>query len=349
MYKYSFICDYSEGAHPSVAQALMDLSFEQNSGYNYDKHCAHAAEMVRELIKRPDADVYFMPGGTPTNTISIAGSLKSYEAVIAPSTGHIEIHETGAIEATGHKIISVDNCPDGKLTADIIRRVVGGFEDEHTVVRKMVFLTNPTESGSIYYKSELEEIRKVCDENDMYMYVDGARLGGAITAEGNDVTMEDLGRMCDIFYIGGTKNGALMAEALIINNPAIKKDFRFHIKQRGALTAKGFALGAQFEALLKDDLYFKMADHSNKCAQKMAKVIRELGYKFDVESPTNQIFPILPKPMIEELSQMYEYYVWAPYNDTHSVIRLVCSWATDETKVDEFIEDFKALHAKYNA
>lgn len=344
---YSFICDYSEGAHPSVMKALSDVSYEQNAGYNYDKHCAHAADMVRDLIKRPDADVYFMPGGTPTNLISIAGSLKSIEAVIAPSTGHIEIHETGAIEATGHKIISVDDCPDGKLTADIIRRVVGGFEDEHTVVRKMVFLTNPTESGSIYYKSELEEIRRVCDENDMYLYVDGARLGCAITAEGNDVTMEDLGKLCDIFYIGGTKNGALMAEALIVLNEKIKPDFRFHIKQRGALTAKGFALGAQFEALLTDDLYFNLARHSNACAQKLAKGIAALGYEFDVVSRTNQIFPILPKPMIEELLKSYEFYVWAPKSDTHSVIRLVCSWATPEEKVDEFLKDFELLHQKY--
>lgn len=345
---YSFICDYSEGAHPALLKALMDATYEQNEGYNYDRHCKNAADMVRKLIGRPDADVYFMPGGTPTNTISIAGSLKSYEAVIAPSTGHIEVHETGAIEATGHKIISVDNCPDGKLTAEIVQRVVGGFEDEHTVVRKMVFLTNPTESGTIYSKAELEAIRRVCDEHDMYLYVDGARLGGAIMAEGNDVTMEDLGRLCDIFYIGGTKNGALMAEALIILNEKIKPDFRFHIKQRGALTAKGSVLGIQFEALLTDNLYFKMAEHSNKCAQKLAQGIAALGYEFDVNSPTNQIFPILPKEMIEELHKSYEFYEWAPYDETRSVARLVCSWATPEEKVEQFLKDFKDLHERMN-
>ncbi len=344
---YSFICDYSEGGHPSILKALSETAFEQNEGYNYDKHCKNAADMVRRLIGRPDADVYFMPGGTPTNTIAVAGSLKSFEAVIAPSTGHIEVHETGSIEATGHKIISVDNCPDGKLTADIVRRVVGGFEDEHTVVRKMVFLTNPTESGTIYRKSELEEIRKVCDEHDMYLYIDGARLGGAIMAESNDVTMEDLGRLCDIFYIGGTKNGALMAEALIILNEKIKPDFRFHIKQRGALTAKGSVLGIQFEALLADNLYFQLAAHSNRCAQKMAKGIAALGYSFDVDSPTNQIFPILPKAMIDELHKSYEFYEWAPYDETRSIARFVCSWATPEEKVDEFLRDFQALSKQF--
>lgn len=345
---YSFICDYSEGAHPFVLKALESLSCEQNAGYGCDRHCAHATELIRGLIKRPDAQVHFMPGGTPANLISIAASLKPFEAVISAATGHIHVHETGAIEATGHKIITLGHCPDGKLTAELIRRAADGFEDEHTVLRKMVFLSNPTESGSIYSKSELEAIRRVCDEYHMYLYIDGARLGNALTAEGNDVTFEDLGRLCDLFYIGGTKNGALMGEALIVLNPALQPDFRFHIKQRGALSSKGFFLGAQFEALFTDDLYFKLAAHANRCAQKMARKIASLGYPFDVSSPTNQIFPILPKPMAQDLQKEYEFYIWAPKDENHLVLRLVCSWATREEQVEQFLKTFEALHKKYN-
>lgn len=333
---YGFICDYSEGGHPSIIKALADTCYEQNEGYNYDKHCAHAAEMIKKELQRDDADIYFMPGGTPTNVIAIAASLRPYEAVISPASGHIEVHETGSVEATGHKIISVTT-PDGKLSPEIVQPVLDTFEDEHTVVRKMLFVTNPTELGGIYTKSELEVLRKLCDDNDMYLYIDGARLGCALTAEGNDLTLADLGRLADIFYIGGTKNGALMAEALIILNDKIKPDFRFYIKQRGALTAKGSVLGIQFEQLFTDNLYFKLADHSNSMAQRLAKEFKKLGFSFLTPSPTNQIFPILPVELIEKLQKEYEFYVWQKVDETHSAIRLVCSWATPEEKVDQFI------------
>ncbi|MEA4987340.1 MAG: aminotransferase class I/II-fold pyridoxal phosphate-dependent enzyme [Anaerovorax sp.] len=337
---YSFICDYSEGAHPNILKALSDACYEQNEGYNYDQHCLRAAKRIKEEIKRDDVDVYFLPGGTPTNLISITACLRSYEAIIAPSTGHIEVHETGAIEATGHKILPIDS-PDGKLTPSHIQKILNGFEDEHTVRRKMVFLTNPTENGTIYKKAELQAIRKICDDNDMYLYIDGARLGCAIMAEGNDVKMEDLPEIADIFYIGGTKNGALMAEALIIVNDKIKPDFRFHIKQRGALTAKGSVLGIQFEELMRDNLYFKLAKHSNEMAQKLAKEFERLGFSFLTQSPTNQIFPILPNSIISELEKSYQFYIWQVIDQDHSAIRLVTSWATPEEKVDQFIKDLK--------
>lgn len=333
---YGFICDYSELGHPDILKELAACCYEQNDGYNYDRHCANAAAMLKQELQREDVDIYFMPGGTPTNLISIAASLRSFEAVIAPKSGHIEVHETGAIEATGHKIISVDT-PEGKLTPEIVQSVIDTFEDEHTVRRKMLFVTNPTELGGIYQKSELQALRSICDDNDMYLYVDGARLGCALTAEGNDVTLADLAQLTDIFYIGGTKNGALMAEALIVINDKIKPDFRFHIKQRGALTAKGSVLGIQFEALFRDGLYFRLASHANQMAQKLAEEFRRLGYDFLTPSPTNQIFPIIPNALAEKLQQRYEFYVWQRIDKDICAIRLVCSWATPEEKVCEFI------------
>lgn len=343
---YSFICDYSEGAHPKIMKALTDACYEQNDTYNYDRHCAHAAEMVKDLIGRHDVDVYFMPGGTSTNTITIAAALRPYEAVISPNTGHIEVHETGAIESTGHKILMAPTA-DGKLTPEIIKKVLAGYEDEHTVRRKMVFLTFPTESGELYSKAELTAIRRLCNENDMYLYIDGARLGTAMVARGNDVTMKDLPNLADAFYIGGTKNGALFAEALVIVNDKIKPDFRFMIKQRGALTAKSSAIGIQFEELLKDNLYLELAKHSVDMAQKLAEGIRALGYtRFLSNSPTNQVFPILPKKLITELEKEYAFYVWAPVDEESDAIRLVCSWATPEEEVDKFLSNLAKLAEK---
>ncbi len=341
---YSFICDYSEGAHPRIMKAMTDACYEQNDTYNYDAHCLHAAEMVKEMIGRSDVDVYFMPGGTPTNTIAIAAALRPFEAVISPNTGHIEVHETGAIESTGHKILMVES-PDGKLSPALIQKVLDGFEDEHTVRRKMVFLTHPTESGTVYTKAELQAVRRICDENDMYLYIDGARLGAAMVAEGNDVTMKDLPELADAFYIGGTKNGALFAEALVLVNDKIKPDFRFMIKQRGALTAKSSAIGIQFEELLKDGLYFDLAKHAVDMAQKLAAGIAAQGYGFLSESPTNQIFPIFPKELIAKLEKEYSFYVWAPVDERSAAIRLVCSWATPEEEVDKFLDNLKRLAA----
>lgn len=339
---YSFICDYSEGAHPNILKALSNTTYEQNVGYNYDQHCLQAAQMIKETINRKNVDVYFLPGGTPTNLISITACLRSYEAIIAPSSAHIEFHEAGAIEAAGHKILPIKT-PDGKLTPAHIQEILDGFEDEHTVKRKMVFVSNPTENGTIYKKAELQAIRKICDDNNLYLYIDGARLACAIMAEGNDITMEDLPKLADIFYIGGTKNGALMAEALVIVNDQIKPDFRFHIKQRGSLTAKGSILGIQFEELMRDNLYLKNAKHSNDMAQRMAKEFERLDIPFLTHSPTNQIFPILPNSIISELEKAYQFYIWEVVDPDHSAIRLVTSWATPEEKVDQFIKDLNAL------
>jgi len=339
---YSFICDYSEGAHPKIMKALSEVSYEQNSGYGIDTHCANAQKLIKNAIGREDVDVHFMPMGTITNVVTIASALRPYEAVLTATTGHIEVHETGAVEATGHKIISLPHT-DGKLMPEVIEECVAGFEDEHTSIRKMVYISFPTESGTLYSLKELQALRTLCDKHDMYLYVDGARMGSAIMAEGNDVTLKDLAQLTDAFYIGATKNGALMGEALVLVADALKTNFRFMIKRLGGMTAKGFVLGVQFEELFKDGLYFELADHANKMAQKLAKGIKELGYGFLSFSPTNQIFPIFTNEIISELQKEYDFYIWVPIDKEHSAARFVCSWATEEKEVDKFLEILKGL------
>ncbi len=339
---YSFICDYSEGAHPRIMKALSDVSYEQNSGYGNDTHCSKAANLIKKAISREDVDVHFMPMGTITNVTTIASSLRPYEAVLTAKTGHIEVHETGAIEATGHKIISLPQT-DGKLMPEVVEECVASFEDEHTSIRKMIYISFPTESGTLYSLKELKALRAICDKNDMYLYVDGARMGNGIMAEGNDVTLKNLSQLADAFYIGATKNGALMGEALVLVNDKLKPNFRFMLKRLGGMTAKGFVLGVQFEELFKDGLYLELADHANKMAQKLAKGIKELGYGFLSFSPTNQIFPIFSNKIIEELQKNYDFYVWEPSDKDHSVVRFVCSWATEEKEVDKLLEIIKGF------
>ena len=339
---YSFICDYSEGAHPRIMKALSELSHEQNGGYGIDTHCANAEKLIKKAIGRDDVDIHFMPMGTITNVVTIASSLRPYEAVLTAKTGHIEVHETGAIEATGHKIISLPQT-DGKLLPEVIEKCVAEFEDEHTSIRKMVYISFPTESGTLYSLKELQALRTLCDKYDMYLYVDGARMGAGIMAEGNDVTLKDLSQLVDAFYIGATKNGALMGEALVLVTDELKPNFRFMVKRLGGLVAKGFMLGVQFEELFKDGLYFELADHANKMAQKLAKGIKELGHEFLSFSPTNQIFPIFTNKIIKELQKDYKFYTWEPVDKDHSVVRFVCSWATPEEEVDKFLEKLKRL------
>ncbi len=345
---YSFICDYSEGAHPRLIEALSRTNMEQCEGYGEDAHCLRAAELLKKKMNRNDVEIHFMPGGTPTNVIALTACLRSFEAIIAPKTGHIEIHETGAVEARGHKILTVET-DDGKLRPADVQKVLDGFEDEHTVRRKVVFVTNPTEIGTIYTKAELKALKEICRANDMYLYLDGARLGCALTAQGNDLTFADLPDLCDIFYIGGTKNGMLLGEALVIVNDALKPDFRFHIKQGCALTAKGRVVGVQFEAMFEDDLYLEIAKHANDMAAKLASGIEALGYSFLAYSPTNQIFPILPYSVIEQLEKEYAFYVWEKVDDAKAAIRLVTSWATPEDQVDRFLDDLKRLHDSLTA
>ena len=337
--KYSFRNDYGEGAHPAILNAMMQTNLEQQDGYGEDRYCAEAADAIRARLDKGDAAIHFVSGGTQTNLIVISAFLRPHEAAIAAETGHILVHETGAIEATGHKIISMPSV-GGKLSADSIQRAVDAHTDEHMVKPALVYLSQSTEIGSIYGKQELEVIRGVCDRNRLLLYIDGARLGSALMAEGCDVTLADMARLADAFYIGGTKNGALLGEALVISNPALQADFRFHLKQKGALLAKGRLIGLQFREMFRDNLYFDLALHANRMAATLREGIAAAGYSFLTDSPTNQIFPILPNGLIDKLQQWYGFYIWAPVTASTSTIRLVTSWATQENMVSAFLEDF---------
>ncbi|KUO74978.1 MAG: threonine aldolase [Desulfosporosinus sp. BRH_c37] len=337
---YSFKNDYSEGAHPRILDALIESNFEQIEGYGEDCYTQKAVELLKQRIGRNDIDIHLLSGGTQTNLIAISAFLRPHEAVISANTGHVLGHETGAIEATGHKIISIE-VSDGKLNDSHIKIALDSHTDEHMVKPKLVYISNPTEIGSIYNKIELEQISRFCRENNLFLFMDGARLGSALCSEENDLELSDLGTMVDAFYIGGTKNGALMGEALVICNDLLKKDFRFHMKQKGALLAKGRLLGIQFLELFRDNLYFELAKHANKMAGLLRDELEKAGFRFLVNSPSNQIFPILPDRLINKLQNNYSFYVWSKVDADNSVVRLVTSWATKEDAVLAFIEDMK--------
>jgi threonine aldolase len=333
-----FRSDYSQGAHPEILEALAKTNFEHADGYGKDTFCESAADLIRNQIKDKDADVHFFVGGTPANFTLIAAALRPHEAVISPKTGHIFVHETGAIEARGHKVIT-HVTETGKLLPHHIEESLLEHEDEHMVKPKLVYISNSTEIGTIYTKSELTELSNVCRKNNLYLYIDGARLGCALTSRENDLTLPELASLVDAFYIGGTKNGALLGEALVILNPALKPDFRYIMKQQSGLLAKGRLLGVQFEALFKDGLFFRLAEHSNKLADKLRDGISAKGYSFLVDSPTNQIFPILPKKLVEKLEEKYFFYRWKPIDDENLCIRLVTSWGLQEDGVTSFLSD----------
>lgn len=337
---YSFKNDYSEGAHPRILNALVETNLEQTEGYGEDPYSLKAAELLKDKIGCRDVDVHLFMGGTQTNLTVISAFLRPHEAAIAANTGHILVHETGAIEATGHKVISIE-VKDGKLAPVHIKSALEAHTDEHMVKPKLVYISNPTEIGSIYSKKELEQLSSFCRDNKLFLYVDGARLGSALCAEDNDVELSDLGNLVDAFYVGGTKNGALMGEALAICRDSLKEDFRFHIKQKGAMLAKGRVLGIQFLELFKDDLYFQLARNANKMANILKKGISEAGYSFLTQSPSNQIFPILPNWLIDKLQEKYSFYLWEKVDENNSAVRLVTSWATKEEIVDAFVEDMK--------
>lgn len=339
---YSFKNDYSEGAHPRILSALIEANMEQLEGYGEDHYTCKAVELLKEKIRREDVEIHLFPGGTQTNLTAISAFLRPHEAAIAANTGHILVHETGAIEATGHKVISIE-VKDGKLSPSHVKAALDGHTDEHMVKPKLVYISNPTEIGSIYTKHELGQLSNFCKANNLFLYVDGARLGSALCSEENDIELSDLSNLVDAFYIGGTKNGALIGEALVICRDSLKEDFRFHIKQKGALLAKGRLLGIQFLELFRDNLYFDLANHANHMAKLLKDGISEAGYSFLTNSPSNQIFPILPNEVIEKLQEKYSFYIWQKIDDYSSAIRLVTSWATKEDKILEFIHLMKSF------
>ena len=339
---YSFKNDYSESAHPNILKAIIDSGLEQNDGYGIDSHCENAKALIRKAIQCESADIHFLPGGTITNLTFISYSLKPYQAVISADVGHINIHETGAVEASGHKILAITT-PNGKLTPELIQPVLDQHQDEHWVQSKMVFISNPTEVGTIYYKSELEMLSKYCKENNMLLYLDGARLAMSLTAQGNDLAITDLPKLVDAFYIGGTKVGALFGDALIIINDLLKTDFRFNMKQRGAIMAKGWLLGMQFEELFKDDLYFKLGVHANNMAYLLKDIFEKAGFGFIAEAHSNQLFPILPNWLVEKISQKYITSIWSKPDNDHTCVRFCTSWATKEEAIISFEKDFNEI------
>lgn len=332
----NFRNDYSEGALPQVLQALTDTNFEATCGYGMDDYCTRAAETVRRRFACPNADVHLMVGGTITNLTAIAAFLRPWQAVITVTSAHVCQHETGAIEASGHKILRA-GAPDGKLTPQMVRAIMRehhGGRDEHMVQPKLVYVSDATELGTIYTKAELTALRAVCDAYGLYLYLDGARLAPALVAEGNDLQPEDLARLCDAFYIGGTKNGLLFGEALVIVNDALKPDFRHMIKQRGGMFAKGRLLGVQFLAYFENDLWLTAARHAVLAAQRIARAFTGAGYRLLADSPTNQIFPIVPNEKMDELAKTFIFEENAPVDEAHTAIRFVTSWATKDASVD---------------
>ncbi|MDQ0064659.1 threonine aldolase family protein [Chryseobacterium lathyri] len=336
--KFSFKNDYSEGCHPKILQALLKSNFEQQAGYGEDEYSLQAKKLIKEKINNPDSEVYLVSGGTQANLIVISSVLRPYQCVISAAPGHILNNETGAIEATGHKVLSIETA-DGKLKpSDIVPVLESHSNIPHQVMPKLVYISNSTELGTIYLAEELEELSDFCRQNGMYLFMDGARLGHGLTAEISDLTLEKVAELTDIFYLGGTKNGALIGEAIVINNPVLQPDFAFNIKQKGALLAKGRLLGIQFTELMKDDLYFDLARHANHQAMKIKNALKERGVEFLADTYTNQIFPVINNDLIKILSEHFEFFVWKKIDESSSAIRLITSWNTADEAVERFIE-----------
>ncbi|MDP2455009.1 MULTISPECIES: low specificity L-threonine aldolase [unclassified Kaistella] len=341
--KYSFKNDYAEGAHPRILEALIQSNLIQQNGYGLDEYSLNAENIIRQKINNPKSKVHFVSGGTQANLIVISAFLRPHESVVAAATGHIFTNESGAIEATGHKVHGIETS-EGKIYPDDIQKIIDVHQNKpHQVKQKLVYISNSTEVGTIYSKKELIDLYQFCQERNLYLFVDGARLGHALTAENNDLTLEDFGKYTDAFYLGGTKNGALIGEAIIINNESLQEEFGFHLKQKGAMLAKGRLLGIQFQELLKDDLYFDLAKQANQQAMKIKDAFTQVGCKFLSETFTNQIFPILTDSQIEQLSINFDFYVWKKLDNEKSAIRLITSWATTNEIIEKFTTEIKNL------
>lgn len=344
-----FNCDYSEGAHPLVLERLVQTNLEQLPGYGADTYCAQAAQLIKKLCHAPQADVHFISGGTQTNLTVLAASLRPYQCVISPNSGHINVHETGAIEMTGHSILALPH-QSGKITAaQVAQTCQKHWQDENPEFSpqpKVVYISFPTEFGTLYSKEELTALRRVCDEHNLYLFMDGARLGYGLAAPGNDVTWADIAACCDAFYIGGTKLGALLGEAVVLINPKLQKDFRYIMKQRGAILAKGRLLGIQFLTLLQDGLYEKLGAHANRLALLIRDACQQAGLKFLYDSATNQQFPIVPNDVLKKLEQTYAFSHIASHSKNETVIRICTSWATTEQDAKQLASDIKQLMGK---
>ena len=334
----SFECDYNNGAHPKVLENLVKNNSAKPTPYGFDEFSERAKERIREAIGMPDAQIFFLTGGTQTNATTIDSMLYQYEGVICVDSGHINVHEAGAVEFTEHKIITLPG-KQGKMEVQVLDKYLDDFmhdgNNAHAVYPGLVYITFPTELGTIYTARELDDIYQVCQRYDIPLYIDGARLGYGLTAEGCDVTLPYLARHCDVFYIGGTKIGALCGEAVVFTNRRAHKHFFSIQKQHGAVIAKGALIGLQFEALFTDDLYFQLSRHANRMAMRMKRLFQEKGYEFWLDSPTNQQFVILPDAKVAELAERMEFTHWGQASGHRTICRFVTSWATTDEELDE--------------
>ncbi len=341
-----FECDYSEGAHPRILERLAQTNLEQTPGYGVDEHCCHARELILEACQAPQAEVAFLVGGTQANQTVIASLLRPYQGALCAQTGHINVHETGAIEATGHKVLPLPQ-KDGKITAAAVEEACAAHwadaTHEHMVQPGMVYLSQPTEVGTLYTRQELEDIRRVCDKYSIPLYIDGARCGYGLGAAENDVTLADLARLAHVFYIGGTKVGALFGEAVVICDPALQRDFRYMIKRQGGMLAKGRLLGIQFETLFTDGLYEQLGRHAVELAGRVRQAFEEKGVEMAYPSHTNQQFPILTQAQRDKLGEKYAFSFWEQVDEDRAAVRFCTSWATREEDVDALVADIANL------
>ncbi|WP_304154734.1 low specificity L-threonine aldolase [Megamonas hypermegale] len=333
-----FDSDYLEGAHPAILAKLTETNLEQTPGYGNDKYCENARAKIKAACNCPQAQVYFISGGTQTNATVIDTLLASYQGVIAAQTGHIAAHEAGAVEFCGHKVITLPE-HNGKLNAvdveDYLETFYADESWEHMVIPGAVYISHPTEWGTLYTKQELQKLSEVCHKYDIPLFLDGARLGYGLTSDDTDVTLHDIAQLCDVFYIGGTKVGALLGEAVVITKPNLIPHFFTSIKQHGALLAKGRVLGIQFDVLFTDDLYLKIARNAIDKANKMKEIFKAKQYRFYLETPTNQQFIIMENSKMQELRQKISFSFWAKYDENHTIVRFATSWATTDEAIEE--------------
>lgn len=336
MKKNNFLNDYHDGGHPTILSALQIDPKYSTSTYGEDPYSQKAIELIRKEIQNPKADIHFVSGGTQANIVALTSMLKPYESVIAPESSHIHVHETGAIESTGHKINAIPT-KEGKLTPKSIQKTLEFHQDEHMVSPRVVFISQSTELGTLYTYQEMKALSDFCKENHLLLYADGARIGAALVSSHNDITIDQFASLVDAFYIGGTKNGAVAAEAIVLCNPEIQTNFRYLIKQKGALLAKGRFLGIQFQKLFENRLFYDLAKISYRYATELSNGIRLAGYDFLTPPVTNQIFPILPNALIDILREKFHFYIWQKVSKTHTSIRLVTSWNTSSAAIQEFL------------
>lgn len=338
--------DYSEGCHEKVLQRLIETNMEQTTGYGEDAYCVAAADKIRACCGRDDVDVHFLVGGTQANLTVIDAALRPHQGALCAVSGHINVHETGAVEATGHKVLPLPS-DDAKITAEQVEKAVlahrndGSFE--HMAQPKLVYISNPSELGTLYSLEELEALSETCRKLGLYLFLDGARMGYGLMAKDYDVTLADIAKLCDVFYIGGTKVGALFGEAVVISNPALKEDFRYIMKQHGGMLAKGRLLGVQFDALFTDNLYFDISGHAIEMADRIRECFDSLGVRYLVPGSTNQIFPVLSDALLSELGNNFMFTEMERVDEKHRCVRFCTSWATKEENVDALCSELRRL------